>query len=634
MISENPAKGRKEVIIMAEKGNISIEAQNIMPVIKKWMYSDKDIFLRELVSNGCDAISKYKMLVSRGEAAEKDAYRVDVVVDKKAGTLTVSDNGIGMTADEIKKYICQVAFSGAEEFLKQYKPEEGDKGGIIGHFGLGFYSAFMVSSKVEIDTLSYRDGAQAVKWTSEDGMAYEIEDSVRTVPGTAITLYLNDEDKEFLDKWTVRGVLEKYCAFMPTEIYLDEVKEPEEPKEGEEAPKPEEPVLVNDVNPLWMKKPADCTDEEYKAFYTKVFHEYDEPLFWIHLNAEFPFNLKGILYFPKLKNEFSSNEGVIKLFNNQVFVADNIKEVIPEFLMLLKGVIDCPDMPLNVSRSFLQNDGYVKKMSDYITRKVADRLVSEFNTRREDYQGYWKDIHPFVKYGCIKDEKFFDRVKKAVIYRTTAGEFLTAEEYKKKNIDEGKDFVMYYTSDEKRQAQMVEMFVSQGKDVAVMDTLIDNNFMSFLEYSDKDDKITFRRVDAGLDGLTEDVKTDEDAEKKLCEIFREALDDKELEVKLVSLMSDEMPAMITVDEQNRRFSEMSRQWGGGMDLPEKRTLTLNAKHPLVSFVQTTEDGDMRKLVCEQLMDLAEMARQPLMADRMVAFLKRSTVILGKAAENK
>ena len=633
---------------MSEKGSISIHAQNIMPVIKKWLYSDKDIFLREIVSNGCDAISKYKTLARTGAAKELEAYRVDVVVDKQAGTLTVSDNGIGMTDEEIKKYICQVAFSGAEEFLKQYKPEEGNNGGIIGHFGLGFYSAFMVSKKVVIDTLSWAEGAQAVRWTSEDGMEYEMEPSDRTTPGTSVILYINDEDADYLDKWEVRKTLEKYCAFMPVEIYLSEIKPPKAEEEkavseddkkeqdGEAAEeKPEEPELINDTQPLWMKKPSECTDEDYKSFYTKVFHEYDEPLFWIHLNAEFPFNLKGILYFPKLKNEFSANEGVIKLFNNQVFVADNIKEVIPEFLMLLKGAIDCPDLPLNVSRSFLQNDGYVRKMSDYITRKVADRLVSEFNTHRKDYEGYWKDIHPFVKYGCIKDEKFYERVKEAVIYRTTAGEFLTAKEYKTKNIDEGAEFIMYYTSDEKRQAQMIEMFTSQGRDVVVMDTLIDNNYMSFLEYSGKNEKITFRRVDAGLDGLTDEVKADEEQEKKLCEIFREALNDKELEIKLVSLKTDELPAMITVEEQSRRFTEMSRQWGGGMEIPEKRTLTLNLKHPLVAYL-TKDDAseEKRKLVCEQIYDLAEMARQPLVAERMVAFLKRSTQILSLAVEDQ
>ena len=611
---------------MAEKGNISIQAQNIMPVIKKWMYSDKDIFLREIVSNGCDAIAKYKMMALKGEMPAKDAYRVDVVADAENGTLTVTDNGIGMTADEIKKFICQVAFSGAEEFLKQYKPEEGENGGIIGHFGLGFYSAFMVSKKVVIDTLSCAPGAQAVRWTSEDGMQYEIEPSDRAEVGSSVIMYLSDEDKEFLNLWTLRGTLEKYCAFMPVEIYVSEVKKSEEPKEGEE-PKDNAPQLVNETQPLWMKKPSDCTDEEYKEFYRKVFHEFDEPLFWIHLNAEFPFNLKGILYFPKLKNEFTSNEGVIKLYNNQVFVADNIKEVIPEFLMLLKGAIDCPDLPLNVSRSFLQNDGYVRKMSDYITRKVADRLVSEFNTKRSDYQKYWKDIHPFVKYGCVRDEKFFERVKKAIIYRTTADEFLTAKEYKDKNC-EGDETLMYYTSDEKRQAQMIEMFTAQGKDVVVMDTMIDNHFMSFLEYAGKEDQVKFRRVDAGLDGLTEDEQTDEESLKHLTDVFRKATGDEALEGKQVTLKSDEMPAMITVDEESRRFSEMSRQWGGGAEMPEKRTLTLNRKHPLISYLDGEGgDDETRKMVCEQVMDLAEMARQPLTADRMVSFLKRSTKIL-------
>ena len=396
---------------MPEKGNISINAKNIMPVIKKWLYSDRDIFVRELVSNCCDAVSKMKRLVSIGEAENTEEYRVDVLINRQEGTLTFRDNGLGMTADEVKKYIAQVAFSGAEDFLSKYKNEKDDAGGIIGHFGLGFYSAFMVAKKVVIDTLSYQKDAQAARWISEDGMEYEMEPSDRATRGTTITLYLNDEDKEFLEMWKLTEVLEKYCGFMPVPVFVQDVTpvEKKEPAEGEEKPeeedKPAEPRQINDVSPLWLKKPSEVTDEEYKAFYHKVFHDYDEPLFWIHLNAEYPFNLKGILYFPRLKNEFTANEGVIKLYNNQVFVADNIKEVIPEFLMLLKGAIDCPDLPLNVSRSFLQNDGYVKKMAAYITRKVADRLVSEFNNHREDYQKYWDDIHPFVKYGCIKDEK-------------------------------------------------------------------------------------------------------------------------------------------------------------------------------------------------------------------------------------
>ena len=611
-----------------EKGTISINAQNIMPVIKKWLYSDKDIFLRELVSNGCDAISKYKLLALKGEAPAEDNYRVDVIVDKEAGTLQIADNGIGMTADEVEKYICQVAFSGAEEFLKQYKPEEGENGGIIGHFGLGFYSAFMVSSKVVIDTKSWQAGAEAVRWTSEDGMSYDMEPSDRTERGTCITLYLNEDEKEFLDKYTVRGVLEKYCAFMPVAVFLSEVKKPEEPKEGEEKKEetPEEPEQINETSPLWLKRPADCTEEEYKAFYHKVFHDYEEPLFWIHLNAEYPFNLKGILYFPKIKNEFTASEGQVKLFSNQVFVADNIKEIIPEFLLLLKGAIDCPDLPLNVSRSFLQNDGYVKKMAAYITRKVADRLVSEFNTKREDYQKYWDDIHPFVKYGCIRDDKFYDRVKDAILFKTTTGDYLTLKEYGDRNFKDDKKTV-FYTSDPKRQAQMIQLYRDQDTDVAVLDTLIDNNFISFMEYSGKDG-LSFRRVDASMEGLTEQGEADEDTRKALEEKFRKALNQPELEVKLEKFKSSEMPAMITVEEQSRRFTEMAKQWGNGMGLPEKRTLVLNAAHPLIDYLKTADaDSDMTEMVCSQVLDLAEMSRQMLEPERMVAFLQRSNKLL-------
>ncbi len=619
-----------EAIFMPEKGSISIHAQNIMPVIKKWLYSDKDIFVREMVSNASDAISKMKRLVSVGEAENDLDYRVDVVVDKAAGTLTFSDNGIGMTGDEVVKYISQVAFSGAEDFLKKYKQDEGDKGGIIGHFGLGFYSAFMVSKKVEIDTLSYVPGSSAVRWVSEDGMEYEISDSDKGTRGTSIVLFLNDEDSEFLEKWTVRETLEKYCGFMPVPIFLSEVEAPAEEKkeDGEEEKGPEQ---VNETTPLWLKKPTEVTDEEYRAFYHKVFRDYDEPLFWIHLNAEYPFNLKGILYFPKIKNEFTAGEGVIKLYNDQVFVADNIKEVIPEFLMLLKGAIDCPDLPLNVSRSFLQNDGYVKKMAAYITRKVADRLVTEFNTKREDYQKYWSDIHPFVKYGCIRDDKFYDRVKAAILYKTSEGAYLTLEEYKKQNCPEG-DTVIYYTSDEKRQAQMIRMYVDQGKDVVVLDTLIDNNFISFLEYSEKEEKVSFKRVDAAADDLTESAEVSEDERTALEGMFRDATDDKELEVQLKPFKSNDLVSMITVDEQNRRFTEMSRQWGRDMALPEKRTLVLNDKHPIVKWLKSAETGDIRTAVCGQIVDLAEMARQPLVAERMMEFLKRSNELLAMLVE--
>ncbi len=613
---------------MLGHGTVSIHTENIMPVIKQWLYSDKDIFVREVVSNACDAISKHRRLVASGEA-EKDEnpYRIDVIVDKAAGTLTFTDNGIGMTADEVEKYIAQVAFSGASDFIQKYaKDGETEDTKIIGHFGLGFYSVFMVSKKVVIDTKSYT-GAPAVRWTSEDGMSYDMEESDRTERGTSITLYISDEDADFLNVWTVRATLEKHCAFMPAPIFLSEVPEPA--KDGEEAPEKKEPEQVNDPNPLWMRKPTDCTDEDYKAFYHKVFHDYEDPLFWIHLNAEYPFNLKGILYFPRIKNELSASEGMVKLYNNQVFVADNIKEVIPEFLLLLKGVIDCPDLPLNVSRSFLQNDGYVRKMSAYITRKVADRLLSEFNNNREEYQRYWDDIHPFVKYGFMRDDKFYDRAKKALLFKTTAGTYLTLEEYRNRNAD-GDECTVYYTSDEKRQAQMIMLYTDQGKDVIILNTLIDTNFISFLEYAEHDQKITFRRVDAAADSLTEDGEVSEDDRAKLETRFRTAMNDSEIAVTLKPFKSDDMIAMITVDEQNRRMSEMSARWGGrDMNLPEKRTLVLNSKHPLIHWIESAPDGEETDSVCAQVADLAEMARQPLVAERMVEFLKRSNALLTK-----
>lgn len=613
------------------KGTVSINAENIMPVIKQWLYSDKDIFMRELVSNGCDAIRKYNWLVANGQARADDVPgRIDVIADKQAGTLQFIDNGIGMTEEEIVKYIAQVAFSGATDFITKYaENDKGEGAGIIGHFGLGFYSAFMVSDKVVIDSKSYTD-APAVRWISEDGMEYELEESDRTERGTCITLYIDEADKDFLNLWTLRSTLEKHCAFMPVPIFVSEVKPaPAEGEEAKEGDKPAEPEQINDTHPLWMKHPNECTEEEYRDFYRKVFHDYEEPLFWIHLNAEYPFNLKGILYFPKIKNEFTASEGVIKLYNNQVFVADNIKEVIPEFLLLLKGVIDCPDLPLNVSRSFLQNDGYVKKMAAYITRKVADRLTSEFNTKREDYQRYWDDIHPFVKYGCIRDEKFYDRVKKALIYKTTAGEYLTLEEYLSRNCPDDENKSVYYASDDKRQAQMVKMYTDQGKDVILLNTLIDNNFISFLEYADRDSKISFKRVDAAADGITEEGETSEDARNKLEGMFRKAMGDDTVEVQLKPFKDEGMIAMITVDEQSRRFTEMSSRWGGAdMKLPEKRTLVLNDKHPLVAWLKEADAAeDVTNTVCAQVADLAEMARQPLVADRMVDFLKRSNELL-------
>ncbi|MBE5767140.1 MAG: molecular chaperone HtpG [Clostridiales bacterium] len=611
---------------MAEKGSVSINAQNIMPVIKKWLYSDKDIFLREIVSNGCDAISKYKLLVSGGEATETE-YAVHVVADEEKGTLSIIDNGIGMTADEVRKYIAQVAFSGATEFLERYKPSEGENGGIIGHFGMGFYSAFMVSEQVTIDTLSWQEGAEAVRWTSVDGMEYEMEPSDRTERGTTVTLKLTEENHEFLHLHQLRETLDKYCAFMPIPIFLSETAAPKAEENADEAAAEKKPEQINDTCPLWMRKPSEVTDEEYKDFYHKVFRDYREPLFWIHLNAEYPFNLKGILYFPKLENEFTASEGVIKLFNNQVFVADNIKEVIPEFLMLLKGAIDCPDLPLNVSRSFLQNDGYVKKMAAYITRKVADRLVTEFNTKREDYEKYWNDIHPFVKYGCMRDEKFYDRVKDAILFKKTTGEFATLADLK------AKEETIYYTSDEKRQAHLIAQYTAQDKDVFVLETLIDNNFISFLEYSAGENALKFQRVDASTDGLTEGGDTDETARAALEKKFRDALGDNELDIQLASFKSDELPAAITVDEQSRRFSDMSRHFGGGFQMPEKRVLTLNRKHALVDYLLANgEESELSSMICLQIVDLCEMARQPLMAERMVEFLNRSNKLLSLLAQ--
>ena len=466
-------------------------------------------------------------------------------------------------------------------------------------------------------------------------MSYELSASDKADVGTCITLHLNDDEKEFLEKYTVRSVLDKYCAFMPVPIFLSEVKAPEDKKDesagGDAEDKPEaqseeKPEQINDVNPLWLKRPADCTDEEYRAFYHKVFHDYEEPLFWIHLNAEYPFNLKGILYFPKIKNEFSASEGQVKLYSNQVFVADNIKEIIPEFLLLLKGVVDCPDLPLNVSRSFLQNDGYVKKLSGYITRKVADRLVTEFNTKREDYQKYWDDIHPFVKYGCIRDEKFYDRVKDALLFKTVDGEYLTLKEYGDRNYKDDKK-IIFYTSDPKRQAQMVKLYRDQDTDVVVLDTLIDNNFISFMEYGGKEG-MTFKRVDASMEGLTETGESDEDTRKALEEKFRKALKQPDLTVRLEKFRTGELPAMITVEEQSRRFSEMAKQWGNGMAMPEQRALVLNAAHPLIEYLKTADtDSDMTEMVCNQVLDLAEMSRQTLDPERMVAFLSRSNKLL-------
>ena len=612
-------------------GNVSIHAQNIMPVIKKWLYSDKDIFVREMVSNACDAITK--MRIAGGE----DDYQVHVEVDAAAKQLRFIDNGIGMTADEVERYIGQVAFSGAEEFLKQYDDKEKD-GGIIGHFGLGFYSAFMVASKVTIDTLSYQPGAQAVRWESEDGMTYTLSDSDWDRRGTRITLDIAPEEEEFLRPFRVREVLERYCAFMQTPIFLDEIK-PEGAKDdgpkADEAKETAAPVPVNDTHPLWLKNPSDCTEEEYKAFYRKVFREFEEPLFWVHLNVDYPFNLKGILYFPKLRQDFGGMEGQIKLFSGQVFVADNIKEVIPEFLMLLKGVIDCPDLPLNVSRSFLQNDGYVRKISAHITRKVADRLTGMFNTDRPSFEKYWPDIHPFIKYGCMRDEKFYERMKDVLLYKTVDGRFLTLAEYTAQNGEKAPDKVLY-TSDESRQDAMIRLYRDQGIDVVVLDTPIDVNFASFMEYSgQKDGKLRFCRVDADTESLkAQDAETPALDAEALTKLFREATGMESLKVELQALRDEQLPAMLVEDEQTRRFKDMSRLYGEkGFSLPDDFTLVLNSRSALVSALAGAKDPQRAQLIAAELYDLAELSRAPLSPQQMTAFLSRSMRLCELAVGN-
>ena len=617
----------------SQQGNISIHAQNIMPIIKRWLYSDKDIFIREMVSNGCDAITKQKML---SPGVEED-WRVTVTLDAEKGELTFSDNGIGMTAEEVEKYINQVAFSGAEEFLKNYEGDE--KGGIIGHFGLGFYSAFMVADRVTIETLSGTEGASPVRWTSEDGMAFTMEDGSRTQRGTDVILHISEEEKEFLEEYRVREVLKRYCGFMATPVYFDVVKKEEPAKEGQEGEKaaenkePKGPELINDTPALWLKAPKDCTDEEYKKFYRDVFHTFDDPLFYVHLNVDYPFNLKGILYFPKLTNDFGTREGEIKLFSGQVFVADNIKEVIPEFLMLLKGVIDCPDLPLNVSRSFLQNDGYVKKLSAYITRKVADKLTGLFNSERDNYQKYWDDIHPFVKYGCMRDAKFFDQVKDTLLYKTTKGEYLTLQEYLSKNEGKLGGKKVIYTNDPTRQSASVAMYDAEGIDVVVMDALIDLNFLSFMEYSSGVEGLTFARVDADSQTfqkeMTEDEKKQsEEDEKKLADVLHKATGKEDLTVKLASLKDESLPAMLTQEEQGRRFSEMSRIYGQDFKLPETHTLVLNAANPVVkSLISGEGDEETRGLIAAQLYDLARMSTRPLEKEEVTAFLSRSNKLL-------
>jgi molecular chaperone HtpG len=582
-----------------ETGNLSIHTENILPIIKKWLYSDKDIFLRELVSNSSDAISKLDKLVRIGEAEieENPHYSIKVVVNKELKTIQVIDNGIGMTEDEVKKYINQIAFSGAQEFLEKYKDKADEGSQIIGHFGLGFYSAFMVADRVRIDTLSYKKDAEPVTWTSSGGIEYEMDRSQREERGTSITLYVAEDSQEFLDEYKLREILIKYCSFLPYEIYLEDAT-----KE-----KKEEQTPINDTIPLWLKNPKDCTDEEYKEFYKKVFFDFNDPLFWVHLNVDYPFNLKGILYFPKLKHEFETMEGQIKLYYNQVFVADNIKEVIPEFLMLLKGTIDCPDLPLNVSRSFLQNDGYVRKISSHITKKVADKLITIFNDERGNYNKYWNDINPFIKYGCIREEKFYDRIKDTVIYKTTNDAYITLKEYLERNSSKHKNRVFYVT-DEKQQAQYIKMFRDHDMEAVVLNTIIDSHFIQFIEMKNTD--LKFCRIDADIAENLKDMNLDKEDETAKAErdaletLFKESIGDDNLKVKVESLKSTSIPGVILLEEQSRRIQEMSRMFGGldmSATVPKEETLVLNRNNELVKSILKLNNNDFSIIILPAFM---------------------------------
>ncbi len=688
---------------MADKhGNLSINSENIFPVIKKWLYSDHDIFYRELISNGCDAITKLKKLDMMGEYELPEDYKpkVQIEVDPDAKTISVTDNGLGMTADEVEEYINQIAFSGANDFLEKYKDKANDDQ-IIGHFGLGFYSAFMVADAVHIDTLSYQKDASAVHWECDGGTEFSMTDGIKEGVGTKITLFLNEDCLEFANEYRAREVIEKYCSFMPTEIFLTKANaEPEyetidpddkrdtdtvvetiieeaktEEKENENgeketvevSPRKEKlkivkrPVPLNDTAPLWAKTPKDCTEEEYKAFYRKVFMDYKEPLFWIHLNMDYPFNLKGILYFPKINTEYDSIEGTIKLYNNQVFVADNIKEVIPEFLMLLKGVIDCPDLPLNVSRSALQNDGFVKKISDYITKKVADKLIGMCKTEKEAYEKYWDDISPFIKFGCLKDEKFCDKINDFILFKDINDKYLTLPEWLKpveepekteedapivENADgtpadgpaeeEPKDdrSVIYYVTDLNQQGQYIKMFKEQGMNAVILDHNIDTSFISQLER--RNEKYKFMRIDADLteslkeEGSEEDLK---EAAETLAEVFHKALNNDKLTVKVERLKDSNISSVITLSEEGRRMQDMMKMYSmGGMGMDASmfgadQTLTLNANHELVKYILEHKDSEYANDFCEQLYDLAMISNQPLSPDAMAKFVARSNKIM-------
>jgi len=676
-----------------KKGTLSIDSENIFPIIKKWVYSDHDIFVRELVSNGCDAITKLKKLDMMGEYELPEGYKpkIEVIVNPEEKTMKFIDNGLGMTAEEVEEYITQIAFSGATQFLEKYK-DKTTEDEMIGHFGLGFYSAFMVADEVQIDTLSYKEGAKPVHWASEGGTEYEMQEGNKTTVGTEITLYLNEDSLEFANEYRAREVLERYCSFMPTEIFLSKANaEPEydtideddvldtdtvvehiteEPKEGEEGePKKKakivrRPVSISDIHPLWTKNPSECTKDDYIDFYRKVFMDYKEPLFWIHLNMDYPFNLKGILYFPKINTEYDSIEGKIKLYNNQVFIADNIKEVIPEFLMVLKGVIDCPDLPLNVSRSALQNDGFVNKVADYISKKVADKLNGMFKTDRENYEKYWDDISPFIKFGCLKDEKFGEKMKNSMLYKNLDHKYMTLEdiikeakgeeadaakteetkeEETKTDAEESKDADakeeektrIFYVTDEVQQSQYINMFKAQGQDAIILTHNIDSAFITYLEQ--KHQEVQFLRIDADVhDSLKDEVAEDEKEEfqkttDSLVEIFRKELGNEKLDVKVEKLKDENVASMAVLSEENRRMQEMMKMYGmGGMDASmfgSQATLVLNANHPLVQFLVANKDSENVSIICKQLYDLAMLAHKPLSPEEMTAFVKRSNDIM-------
>ena len=614
-----------------QKGSISIHTENIFPIIKKWLYSDKDIFIRELISNGCDAVNKYKKLISLGEAKGNadESYKIKVSIDKENSALIFEDNGIGMTAEEVEKYINQVAFSGAEDFFNTYKDKMNEENDIIGHFGLGFYSSFMVSKKVQIDTLSYKENATPVRWVSEDGLEFELTQSdSRKTRGTTITLFLADDSKEFLEEYTVRNIIDKYCSFLPVDIYLETIKT-EETKEDEVV----DTTPINDTNPLWLKAPKDCTDEEYKEFYRKVFKTFDEPLFWIHLNVDYPFNLKGILYFPKLKNEFELIEGKVKLYNNQVFVADNIKEVIPEFLLLLKGVIDCPDLPLNVSRSFLQNDRDVSKISKHIVKKVADKLKSLYKNERENYEKFWDDIQVFIKFGCLKDESFYDKVKDSILFKTINSQYITLNDYLE-NCKEKHENKVFYVSNEEQQSQYIKLFKDYGLDAVILDSTIDNHFISMIEF--KNQGVHFNRIDADLSDILKENDNEDNKEIKtdIENLFKDVIGDRINNYSVESLKSEDTPAIILISEQSRRMAEMRSQFAGmdfGMSFEEEKTLVINNNSSIVKKLVSLKDDESKKeqisLICNQIVDIALLSNKELDSKQLDEFINRNNQLM-------